>query len=274
MRLLPAVAAFALAALLVVALIQSRGPGRAGPRVRPPLKVTGGVRYLYPGARRRLSLVVWNNRGFRIRVVSLTVRVRNAKHGCGRRYLKVARFHRVAARGPARISHHRAPGDDAAERARCLQARGLPAQVHGERSQGMKAACVLFAAAGALLLPGHGDAAWSVGRSGTGAIGSKTMPAAAPAAPTGSVSSHDVTVSWSASKFADGTNVPSYIVKRYDAITNALQTTLSACSGNVGATSCVEHGVPTGSWKYTVTPAAGVWRGTESAKSATVIVLI
>ena len=94
MRLLPAVAAFALAALLVVALVQSRGPGRAGPRVRPPLKVTGGVRYLYPGARRRLSLVVWNNRGFRIRVVSLTVRVRNAKHGCGRRYLKVARFHR------------------------------------------------------------------------------------------------------------------------------------------------------------------------------------
>jgi hypothetical protein len=138
----------------------------------------------------------------------------------------------------------------------------------------VRAACLVFLAAAALALPGPGDAAWSVGRTGTGAIGTKTMPAAAPAAPAGSVASHDVTLTWSASHFADGTNVPSYIVKRYDALTNALQTTLSACSGNVGGTSCVEHGVPTGSWKYTVTPAAGVWRGTESAKSATVVVLI
>ena len=94
MRLLPAVAAFALAALLVVALAQSRGPGRAAPRVRPALKVTGGVRYLYPGARRPLPLVIRNNRGFRIRVESLTVRVTNARRGCGRKYLKVGRFGR------------------------------------------------------------------------------------------------------------------------------------------------------------------------------------
>jgi hypothetical protein len=94
MRLLPAVAAFALAALLVVALAQSRGPGRAAPRVRPALKVTGGLRYLYPGARPPLPLVIRNNRGFRIRVVSLTVRVRNARRGCGRKYLKVGRFRR------------------------------------------------------------------------------------------------------------------------------------------------------------------------------------
>ena len=138
----------------------------------------------------------------------------------------------------------------------------------------MKGICLLLAGAAALLLPGHGDAAWSVGRTGSGKIGSKTISTAAPAAPAGAVSSHDVTVTWTASHFADGTNVPSYIVKRYDAITNALQTTLSACSGNVGATSCVEHAVPTGTWKYTVTPAAGIWRGTESAKSANVVVLI
>jgi hypothetical protein len=133
---------------------------------------------------------------------------------------------------------------------------------------------VTFLLAAALALPGPGDAAWSVGRTGTGAVGTKTMPTAAPAAPSGSVSSHDVTVTWSGSQFADGTSVPSYVVKRYDALTNALQATLSACSGNVGGTTCVEHSVPTGSWKYTVTPAAGVWRGTESAKSATVVVLI
>jgi len=138
----------------------------------------------------------------------------------------------------------------------------------------VRIACALLAGTAALALPGHGDAAWLVSRTGAGAIGSKTISTAAPAAPSGSVSSHDVTVTWAVSRFVDGTAVPSYIVKRYDALTNALQTTLPACSGNVGATSCVEHSVPTGSWKYTVTPAAGVWRGTESAKSATVVVLV
>ena len=94
MRLLSAVAALALAALFVVALAQSGAPGKAGPRVRPPLRVTGGLRSLYPGARRRLPLVVWSNRGFRIRVVSLRVRVGNARRGCGRKYLRVRRFRR------------------------------------------------------------------------------------------------------------------------------------------------------------------------------------
>jgi hypothetical protein len=138
----------------------------------------------------------------------------------------------------------------------------------------VKTFCLAGAVFLALVTAAAAGAAWSVSRTGNGATGSKTMPVAAPAAPSGSVSSHDVTVTWTAVKFADGTNVPSYIVKRYDAITNALQTTLSACNGNVAGTSCVEHSVPTGSWKYTVTPAAGTWRGTESAKSATVIVLI
>jgi len=94
MRLLPAVAALALAALLVVALAQSRGPRRAGPRTRPALKVSGGLLFLYPGARRPLPLVIRNNRRFRIRVVSLTVRVGNAKRGCGREYLRIGRFRR------------------------------------------------------------------------------------------------------------------------------------------------------------------------------------
>jgi len=137
----------------------------------------------------------------------------------------------------------------------------------------VRAACLMLIGAAALALPGHGDAAWSVAHAGSGATGSKTMPAAN-GAPSGSASSHDVTVSWSASQFAGGGNVPGYVVRRYDAVTNALQATLAACSGIVGATSCVEHAVPTGTWKYTVTPAAGSWRGTESAQSATVIVLI
>jgi hypothetical protein len=137
----------------------------------------------------------------------------------------------------------------------------------------MRGACALLLAAAALALPGRGDAAWSVGSTGSGAVGSKTMPAAN-GAPSGTVSSHDVTLTWSAAQFAGGGNVPGYVVKRYDAVTNAQQTVLSACNGVVAATSCVEHGVPTGTWKYTITPAAGNWRGTESAKSATVVVLV
>jgi hypothetical protein len=62
--------------------------------VRPALEVTGGLRYLYPGARRPLPLVVRSNRGFRIRLVALTVTVGNAKPGCGRKYLKIGRFRR------------------------------------------------------------------------------------------------------------------------------------------------------------------------------------
>jgi hypothetical protein len=94
MRLLSAVAALGLAALLVVALAQSRGPRRAAPRARPALTVSGGVRWLFPGADSRLPLVVRSNRGVRIRVVSLTVRVGNAKRGCGHRYLRVGRLRR------------------------------------------------------------------------------------------------------------------------------------------------------------------------------------
>jgi hypothetical protein len=137
----------------------------------------------------------------------------------------------------------------------------------------VRAFCALLLGVTALAVPGPGDGAWSVGTSGSGAIGSKTMPAAN-GVPAGAVSSHDVTVSWSAAQFAGGGNVPGYVIKRYDANTNALQTVLSACTGVVAATSCIEHSVPTGFWKYTVTSAAGKWRGTESAKSATVIVLV
>jgi hypothetical protein len=92
--------------------------------------------------------------------------------------------------------------------------------------------------------------------------------------PTGTVASHAVTLTWSASQFAGGTNVPGYVVKRHDALTNAAQTVLAACSGTVAAVTCTESGVPTGTWKYTIAPAAGAWRGTESGLSATVVVLI
>jgi len=127
----------------------------------------------------------------------------------------------------------------------------------------------------AFLALGGGTAfgSWLAGNSGTGAVGAKTLPTGS--VPSASVSSHDVTLTWTASQFADGTSVPKYVVKRYDAVTNIVQTVLSGCTGVLGSAGCTENSVPTGTWKYTVTPAAGNnWRGTESAKSSIVVVLI
>jgi hypothetical protein len=138
----------------------------------------------------------------------------------------------------------------------------------------VRAAVLAFLALSALVAAGVGRSAWAPLAVGNGKIKSKTMVASTGTVPTGSVSSHAVTITWSASQFGDGANVPSYVIKRYDAITNALQTTLANCNGLVGATSCTENGVPTGSWKYTVTPAAGAWRGVEGAASASITVLI
>jgi hypothetical protein len=129
----------------------------------------------------------------------------------------------------------------------------------------------LLAVLAALVGAPAGDGAWAPIGSGNGKIGSKTMPAGN--TPSASAAVTSVTVSWTASQFASGQNVPGYVVKRYNALNNALQTTLANCSGVVAATSCTENSVPAGSWKYTVTPAAGAWRGTESAMSASVLVL-
>jgi len=91
--------------------------------------------------------------------------------------------------------------------------------------------------------------------------------------PTASAVGAAVTVSWSASTLASGQAVTGYQVKRYDATTLVVQTILSACTGTIAATSCVESSVPAGSWKYSVTPVfATNWLGVESAKSATVTI--
>jgi len=68
----------------------------AAQKVRPPLslRVSGGVRGLYPGARLRLRLKVRNTRDFPILVVSLKINVRNAGSSCRRTQLRIARFRR------------------------------------------------------------------------------------------------------------------------------------------------------------------------------------
>jgi hypothetical protein len=85
--------------VLVLALAatgSARMSGESGRRVAPAraLKITGGVRGLYPGARVRLPLKVRNLRGYPIRVVALNVKVGNASKGCRRRQLRISRLRR------------------------------------------------------------------------------------------------------------------------------------------------------------------------------------
>lgn len=135
-------------------------------------------------------------------------------------------------------------------------------------------ACAVFVLA--LSLAGGASAAWSPGAPGPAAAKAKTLPAstAAPQQPT--ASGRNVTVTWGAATFVEGGAVPGYVVRRFNAVTSTEAATGAACSDVVAATTCIEADVPIGSWKYTVTPAAGAsWRSPDqSAQSPAVTVLL
>jgi hypothetical protein len=130
---------------------------------------------------------------------------------------------------------------------------------------------IAAACCAALVLAGAATAGWQPAGGGAGAAKSKTMPTLAAAKPTATVNSNAVTVTWTASTFPEGGSVPSYVVKRYDALGN-LQTVGAACAGLVTGTTCTESGVPAGTWMYSITPAAGSWRGVEGPQSDAVVV--
>ncbi len=110
-------------------------------------------------------------------------------------------------------------------------------------------------------------ASWPGDGSGSGYAGAKTMPAGN--VPTATVSGRDVSLSWTAS--SGSVPVDGYVVKRYD--TGDTEHSVGAdCSGTVSGTSCIEHGVDPGDWRYTITPARINWRGAESPKSDAVTV--
>jgi hypothetical protein len=131
---------------------------------------------------------------------------------------------------------------------------------------------IALIAAGALALAAPALGAWSAGAAGSGAAAARTMPAGN--TPSGTPASGSVTLTWAASTFAGGTAVPGYVIRRFNNLSQAEATILPACAGIVAGTSCTESGVPIGTWRYTVTPAAGTWRGAESAQSAAVIVAL
>ena len=90
----PTVAIGLVLVLAASGAVRRTGPAAANAPVRPPLRVSGSVRGLYPGARLPLRLRVRNVRGFPIRVVSLKVRVGNASRSCRRRQVRIGRFRR------------------------------------------------------------------------------------------------------------------------------------------------------------------------------------
>jgi hypothetical protein len=89
-------------------------------------------------------------------------------------------------------------------------------------------------------------------------------------APLAVANGHEVTVSWPSITLAGGQPATGYVVRRYDD-NGVPQTVLSACTLVTG-TSCVEHAVPTGTWKYTAQPLVGNWAGPESVVSAAITV--
>ena len=125
----------------------------------------------------------------------------------------------------------------------------------------------VIAVAGAMCVASPALAAWSTGGSGAATAGSPTMPTGA--TPTATVDGSQVTVSWPAAMFPNGTPVAGYVVNRFSA-TGVLQTIGSGCSGVVTTLTCTELSVPAGTWTYTDTPEQSNWRGAASAMSSSV----
>lgn len=133
--------------------------------------------------------------------------------------------------------------------------------------------CLVAVVVCCTLVTGVGWAYWTAGSAAGGNGASAATTVNQGATPTATALRRTVTVSWSASTLANGNAVAGYIVKRYDASTLTLQTTLSGCAGTVTATTCTETGVAPGEWVYSVTPVfATNWRGAESLKSRAVSV--
>ena len=117
------------------------------------------------------------------------------------------------------------------------------------------------------LSAGVAYAAWIA--SGTGMSSARAVTAGAGNAPTSAVSGRTVSLSWSASTYSNGVAVTTYLVKRYNSagtIEQAIAT--GTCAALVTGTACSQTAAPSGSWRYTVTPAVGSWRGAESAQVA------
>ena len=132
----------------------------------------------------------------------------------------------------------------------------------------LRRAAIVLTVVVAGLSTGTAYASWGGVGSGSGAVKAAQLPTAT--APTASASVHSVTVTWPATMIG-GQNVSGYTVKRYNAGGTA-QTVGAGCSGTISGLTCTEASVPSGTWRYTVTPIQGAWTGTESPQSSSVTI--
>ena len=129
---------------------------------------------------------------------------------------------------------------------------------------------VLAAAAVVAGVPGIAQASWDPTGVGSGSTAAFVMPAGE--APTATATDHDVLVSWTEATFPNGAPVSGYVVTRYDVPGRTPATVGAGCDGVVTSLSCTESTVPSGTWRYTVTPIHETWTGSEGPASATVTV--
>lgn len=140
----------------------------------------------------------------------------------------------------------------------------------------------LLATIAALLLGGAvpAEAYWRSGGAGSGQAPVDTLPGGNQ--PSASASLDTVTVQWTQSAFGGsplgGYAGGGYVIRRYAPSGGSAVTPNGGCGATISGTSatlsCQETGVPTGPWKYTVTPVLGSWTGGESDASSSVTVLL
>ena len=116
-----------------------------------------------------------------------------------------------------------------------------------------------------LAIPGVALATWTT--NGNGRAYAKADVAPTGTRPTVTVTGRNAAVSWTVAKFADGTSVQGYTVKRYDATTGTAAVVGSGCAGLITVLTCTETAVAPGTWRYTVTPVHHNWTGGESPQS-------
>lgn len=131
-------------------------------------------------------------------------------------------------------------------------------------------ALVLLAVTAMTLTSTLAYAAWV--STGAGAGSGRALLTGAGGSPTPTTSGRNVSLTWASSTYSNGVAVPSYLVRRYDAAGTVVQTISSGtCAALVTGLTCTEAAVPAGSWRYSVTPAVGNWRGAEGAKVAATV---
>ena len=122
-----------------------------------------------------------------------------------------------------------------------------------------------------LAVLGPSEAAWLAVAAGLG--GGKSTVVGPGSAATPAVSGRTVSLSWPTVALQSGTAVTGYVVRRYDAAGSTERPIASGtCASVVAGPTCSHTAVPTGSWRYPVTPAYGQWRGPESPVSTAVAV--